>query len=646
MKKTAIIFQNYQAPGDILMLSAAIRDLHRCYPNKFITGIETTAREVWENNPYLVNLSPRRVRILRVGYPLIHRSNQCGLHFIQGFIDDINKKLNLKIRLTEFRPDIHWSKGELCKPLIEGDYWVIISGGKADFTTKWWDPERYQEVVDRLSDKIKFVQIGGKPAGGGARHYHPPLNNVINLVGKTNLREAFRIVLHAKGIITPVTCFMHLAAAVGIPAIVIAGGREHYTWEAYTDETFHRNMAYAAGLIKRLPGTKKDWYSWSPEKDKHFVPHKFVPHNFFHSIGKLICCRSGGCWKTKVVEGNPNQNCVDVVKRPGKVPLPRCLDLISVDMVVNAILDHLDKEKISNNVKINLKNAAEPPPRQDKNPVLEKLHVMTTHRSKGSTVETPSEAIPPSQLRFKHLQFPVTVCVLTYGDHGNLALRCLKSIYKYFDPSLFKLRFAMNEPSKQARKMIMSFLEDKPNVEKIYEATPQIYKYPMMRRMFHDKEKPIDTKWIMWMDDDSHIASRNWILEVGNKIDETFLIQTTKYPKGYHMFGKVYYFHLRGNQWDWMKKASWYTGRPLNKDYTKNPPMDKSDFCTGGFWLVTTEAVMAADWPDPRLKHRGGDIWMGVALQQQGYGVMQAYKGVKISDAPKRGYDETIAGIK
>lgn len=643
----ALIFRNTQAPGDLMMMTAAIRDLHRCYPQQFITDVDTTAKEVWDNNPYITKLNSRSTQVLKLGYPLIHQSNQSGLHFIQGFIDDINKKLKLRVRLTEFRPDLHWSKKELDEPLVRGNYWVIISGGKADFTTKWWDPVRYQEVVDSLEGKINFVQIGGKPAGGGARHFHPPLNNVINLVGKTNLREAFRICLHARGILTPVTCFMHLGAALAKPTVVIAGGREHYTWEAYTAETLRRNMSFAAGLIPKLPGNQQQWDSWQPANDNKFKDHPFVEQAYLHTIGQLRCCKLHGCWKTRVTEGKPEQNCSDVVCKPGRVPLPRCLDAITVNRVVEELLrfekliygmEH-DMSAVKDLV-VEIKEATAPPPEQDPNPI-----VKAADNKICETSEETRRSIKPKNLHFKHLTFPITIFGLTYGDHGDLAVRCLSSIYRYLDPTLFRLRYALNEPSKKAYDSVLSFLSDKSNVDRVYEASPQIFKYPMMRKMFYDPEMPINTDWLMWFDDDSHIVDRNWIIKLGQKVDEVFLKQDERYPNGFHMFGKVYYFHLRGNQWDWMKQADWYTGRPLNKDNSKRPPMEKSDFCTGGFWLVTKKAVEAANWPDKRLRHRGGDIWMGIALQQQGFGVSQAHQGVLISDARQRGYNENIAGI-
>jgi ADP-heptose:LPS heptosyltransferase/GT2 family glycosyltransferase len=656
----SIILRNIQAPGDLMMMTAAVRDLHRCYPGKYITAVDTTAKEVWENNPYLSAVNPKQKHgtKITVGYPLIHRSNQCGLHFIQGFIDDLNRQMKLDVRLTEFKPDLHWSEEECLNPLVTGDYWVIISGGKADFTTKWWDPIRCQQVVDALRGKIKFVQLGGGPKAGGAKHTHPPLSGVQNMVGKTSLREAFRVMLHARGVITPVTQFMHLAAACRRPAVVLAGGREHYTWEAYTEETRSRNMAFAEGIVKTPPGTEKLWSQWkAPEGEV------FYPHTYFHTIGELPCCQSGGCWKGKVGEGKPMENCVDIVQRVGRVKIPRCLDMILPEQVVEAV------EKCEDMIATNPLPKPEPVAVSKKGP--KHVVVTTVAERKMNTlppeVENAVVVEAPAKANFRHLTFPITCCVLTYGNHHDLAIRALSSLYTHLGADRFRLRLGLNAVTKTSRDRIDRFLKPYTNVEKIYDRDPQIYKYPIMREMFHDEQNPIDTKWIMWFDDDSHIVGPNWLNTFGPIVDDWHqrtcvpnLRKHQQYPtggekeefnckRGVHMFGKVYYFHIRKNdvssQWDWIKQASWYTGRAHRVDYSKNPPMDKIEFCTGGWWMVTNEAVKELNWPDPRIRHRGGDIMMGEAMHQHGFGILQAMHGVKVSDAKQRGYNEQIAGL-
>jgi ADP-heptose:LPS heptosyltransferase len=150
-------------------------------------------------------------------YPLIHESNQRPYHFLHGYVQFLEKRLGIPIPLTAFRGDLYLSEQEKqWEDLQErfdlpGAYWIIVAGGKYDFTAKWWNPASYQEVVDYFRGNLNFVQCGE------AGHWHPPLKNVQNLVGQTTLRDLLRLVHFADGIVCPVTLAMHLAAAVERP---------------------------------------------------------------------------------------------------------------------------------------------------------------------------------------------------------------------------------------------------------------------------------------------------------------------------------------------------------------------------------------------------------------------------------------------
>jgi ADP-heptose:LPS heptosyltransferase len=303
-----LILRNFQSPGDIVMLTAAVRDLHLCYPNQHLTDVRTPCPHLWENNPLITPLSESDadVRIIDCHYPLIHLSNHAPYHFLHGFIAFLNEQLDLDIKPTAFRGDIHLSSLEKSWPsqvaeIIGEDlpFWIIVTGGKPDFTIKWWSAARFQQVVNALRGRVLFVQVGEE------HHHHPPLEGVINLVGKTDLRQLVRLVYHAQGVLCPVTLAMHLAAAVEVKekvpqnraCVVVAGGREPPHWEAY--------------------------------------PH----HQFIHTVGALTCCDQGGCWKSRTVplhdgseQDSPEKLCVDVVES-----LPRCMDMIGADEVVRRI---------------------------------------------------------------------------------------------------------------------------------------------------------------------------------------------------------------------------------------------------------------------------------------------------------------------
>jgi hypothetical protein len=83
---------------------------------------------------------------------------------------------------------------------------------------KQWPAQRFQEVVNRLSPALKFVQLGS--AGD------PPLRGVVDRRGATSLRETAAILSEARAFIGLVGFLMHLSRAVDCPAVIIYGGRE------------------------------------------------------------------------------------------------------------------------------------------------------------------------------------------------------------------------------------------------------------------------------------------------------------------------------------------------------------------------------------------------------------------------------------
>jgi ADP-heptose:LPS heptosyltransferase len=293
------------------MLTAAVRDLHACHPDRFATDVRTPFPDLWAHNPHLTPLRDDEpgIRVIDCEYPLIHRSNTSPYHFIHGFMEHLNETLGLQIQPTLFRGDIHisdderrWFDGVIVRKGEPPRFWLFASGGKYDYTIKWWDKKRYQRVVDHFAGKLDFVQVGE------LQHHQPALRRVIDMRGQTTLRQLVRLMHHAEGAVSAVSLLMHLAAAVptkpGMPlnraCVVIAGGREppHFT----------------------------------------FYPH----HQYLHTAGALLCCDNGGCWKSRtfpIGDGDPKDKelCLDVVGR-----LPRCMDMITAKDVIRAIDRYYD----------------------------------------------------------------------------------------------------------------------------------------------------------------------------------------------------------------------------------------------------------------------------------------------------------------
>src|SRR5262249_51157164 len=101
-------------PGDIVMMTAAVRDLHLAHPGAFQTDVRTSAGQLWDNNPYLTPLADDdpEVEFIPMNYDLIHESNEGPYHFIHGYVQHLEEVLNLRIPVTKFRGDIHLSRLE------------------------------------------------------------------------------------------------------------------------------------------------------------------------------------------------------------------------------------------------------------------------------------------------------------------------------------------------------------------------------------------------------------------------------------------------------------------------------------------------------------------------------------------------------
>jgi len=316
-----IIFKNFQGPGDVVMMTAAIRDLHMNHPNKYATDVRTTSIDIWENNPYITHLneSDPSVEVIELGYPLIQQSNQGPFHFSEAFTEEIEDKLNIRIKKRLGRGDIHIGPNEEVWGWTErttwfepygydpnAPYWIIDAGHKLDFTAKMWSSERYQEVVDYFMGEIQFVQIGHK------EHIHPPLDGVINLVGKTDDRQLIRLIWGSSGVLTPVSYPMVICGATPVkpgtcnglihrPCVVISGGREPSRWQAHTT------------------------------------------HQFLHNCGTMPCSREGACWASRVFpigDGDDKDSknmCLSVVELEDGTKMPYCLYTIEADDVIRAI---------------------------------------------------------------------------------------------------------------------------------------------------------------------------------------------------------------------------------------------------------------------------------------------------------------------
>jgi ADP-heptose:LPS heptosyltransferase len=302
----------------MVCLSAAIRDLHHNYPGRYLTDVRTDHPDLWLHNPHITpiaNDDPDATVVQCMYDHAVKASNQRGLHLMEGYAEDLAEQLGLPhIRLTDFRGDIHLSdeeRGWMSPPHAKYNvqrYWVICSGGKKDFTVKWPIPSVMQAVVDHFRGRLQFVQVGSIDDHW---HHHPPLSGVLDLRGRTTLRELIRTVHSAQGVLSGISLPMHLAAAVPRPAwmpkdrpcVVVAGGREPRSWYGYKT------------------------------------------HRILDTVGALECCRDGGCWHSRTVKLHDNQKSDERLCSRVVNDFPRCMWMIEPRDVIRAIEVYLEGEQ-------------------------------------------------------------------------------------------------------------------------------------------------------------------------------------------------------------------------------------------------------------------------------------------------------------
>lgn len=312
----------YLCPGDIVMLVYAIKSILRQHPHVKI-NVNTSCMELWQGVDLDLNISENSedVCVLEAHYETINKSNEYPYHFIHGFLDYLKEKMALKIDCEPWHGFLPLSKDEKIYSYVERitgkkhPYWILNAGYKLDYTAKQWDFSRYQDIVNAFPE-LFFIQIGHED------HIHPELKgkNLINLVGKTNLRQLISLVYHSFGVITGVSFPMLLSYAIEAnpvfnrpvrACVVVAGGREPNHWQ--------------------------------------------VPPNsqFLHTCGQLDCCAKGGCWKSRVVplgdqspwgksDNKDESLCVLPVALPTGQVIPKCMDMIGSNEVIMSIKKYME----------------------------------------------------------------------------------------------------------------------------------------------------------------------------------------------------------------------------------------------------------------------------------------------------------------
>jgi ADP-heptose:LPS heptosyltransferase len=215
------------ALGDVLMCTPAMRELKRINPRcritfytdfpdlveglSFIDRVCSTAKDgrtgLWLN--YELSSPPQR-HIARIIGDII------GLD-----VRDVRPSCVVRHDLIErYRQD--WSG--LPRPL------VVVTRRASTFTpNKDWPNAFWDDLLARLAVRGTIIEVGSE----SSESLIEPAGSYRNLRGQTTLPELVAAIAAADLHVGPITGTVHIAAAMGIPSVVIYGGYEPPVCTAY-----------------------------------------------------------------------------------------------------------------------------------------------------------------------------------------------------------------------------------------------------------------------------------------------------------------------------------------------------------------------------------------------------------------------------
>jgi hypothetical protein len=215
------------------------------------------------------------------------------------------------------------------------------------------------------------------------------------------------------------------------------------------------------------------------------------------------------------------------------------------------------------------------------------------------------------------MTFSVLICL--YGDYPDLSLRAVHSVV---DNANGRIRLYVGMNACGARTIAqVRVLADAGRLDGVIESRRNINKDPMMRLLI----EMVDTPFILWMDDDSHMQP-GW--------QEAFERFLGAWADRMDVAGHVHFCHRSGDYDEFCRQRPWFLG---DNHWLEPGHAQRVWFATGGLWLARTSFLRLHDFPDRGMVKKMDDLLLGDLISQQ-HGRLVSFpdeimKCIKISDA-------------
>lgn len=195
----------------------------------------------------------------------------------------------------------------------------------------------------------------------------------------------------------------------------------------------------------------------------------------------------------------------------------------------------------------------------------------------------------------------ISLVVLCFGEHPALARRCLESLRVCEERDwshVADVRVGLNAVGPATLQVVKQLLPQFPVSRRyLYHAAENAGKYPLMRYMFRDTQRPLSPV-VMWFDDDAFVHR-----------PAAFFATCLQELQDADMLGLRMVMGFNDNLWEYVRSRSWYRGKP-------RPADSRFTFIQGSWWCLRRQLIEELDWPWPELHHVGGDTLLGEQLRQ------------------------------
>jgi hypothetical protein len=207
------------------------------------------------------------------------------------------------------------------------------------------------------------------------------------------------------------------------------------------------------------------------------------------------------------------------------------------------------------------------------------------------------------------------ICILFYGageKYLKLAERVLNAPMRLLAERNIAFRFGCNAVGASTRSFLLHQVATHFKSAQLIEQDSNLFKYPMMRRMF--KHAPVSAPVTMWFDHDSYIEPD---LDV-----DVWLNRVVRQLSACDLLGSVRKTRLSEVQSAWTKSQPWATGESGN-GYIQ--------YVNGSWWAINTSVLETYNWPPTNLQQKGGDVLLGELFRQQNLQLCHFREGVRIN---------------